>query len=160
MKLDPIKSATEAMTLSQQKNDLFYHRAYLIQKWLAMISINTLAQYAARPRTYPQMQAGQAFHALTDVFGYVPDCKVPYLAAALLRFSSTDHPFAPLLPPNDGPGKPHQDDRRYVSAFFYAAACNCSLESLPPAYGNARSLRTRRRGRASSAAPTAGFHPS
>jgi hypothetical protein len=43
------------------------------------------------------MQAGQAFHALTDVFGHVPDCKVPYLAAALLRFSSTDHPFAPLL---------------------------------------------------------------
>ena len=37
----------------------------------------------------------------------------------------------------NGPGKPRQDDRRYVSAFFYAAACNCSLESLPPAYGNA-----------------------
>jgi transposase len=52
--------------------------------------------------------------------------------------------IASLLPPNDGPGKPRQDDRRYVSAFFYAAACNCSLESLPPAYGNARSLRTRR----------------
>ena len=52
--------------------------------------------------------------------------------------------IAPLLSPNDGPGKPLQDDRRYVSAFFYAVACNCSLESLPPAYGNARSLRTRR----------------
>ena len=52
--------------------------------------------------------------------------------------------IAPILPPNDGPGKPRDDDRRYVSAFFYAAACNCSLESLPPAYGNARSLRIRR----------------
>ena len=52
--------------------------------------------------------------------------------------------IAPLLPPTGGPGKPRLDDRRYVSAFFYAAACNCSLEFLPPAYGNARSLRTRR----------------
>jgi transposase len=52
--------------------------------------------------------------------------------------------IAPLLPPAHGPGKPRRDDRRYLSAFFYAAACNCSLESLPAAYGNARSLRTRR----------------
>jgi transposase len=48
----------------------------------------------------------------------------------------------PLLPPSEGPGKPRQDDRRYLSAFFYAAACHCSLESLPPAYGDPRSLRT------------------
>jgi len=53
--------------------------------------------------------------------------------------------LAPLLPPAGGPGKPRQDDRRYVSAFFYAAACKCSLDSLPPAYGNAQSLRSRRR---------------
>jgi hypothetical protein len=52
--------------------------------------------------------------------------------------------IAPLLPPTGGPGKPRQDDRRYVSALFYAEACNCSLESLPPTYGNPRSLRTRR----------------
>jgi hypothetical protein len=31
-----------------------------------------------------------------------------------------------------------------VSAFFYAEATRCTLESLPPAYGNPRSLRTRR----------------
>ena len=52
--------------------------------------------------------------------------------------------IAPLLPPTHGPGKPRQDDRLYCSAFFYAVACNCSLESLPPGYGNPRSLRTRR----------------
>jgi hypothetical protein len=52
--------------------------------------------------------------------------------------------IAPLLPPNNGPGKPRLDDRLMVSAFFYAAACNCSLDSLPPSYGNPRSLRTRR----------------
>jgi transposase len=51
--------------------------------------------------------------------------------------------IAPHLPPAHGPGKPRQDDRRYVSAFFYAEACNCSLESLP-GYANPRSLRTRR----------------
>jgi transposase len=48
------------------------------------------------------------------------------------------------LPPTHGPGKPRQDDRRYVSAFFYAEACRCSLDSLPAGYGNPRSLRTRR----------------
>ena len=32
-----------------------------------------------------------------------------------------------------------------LSAFFYAAACNCSLDSLPPGYGNGQSLRSRRR---------------
>ena len=52
--------------------------------------------------------------------------------------------IAPLVPPAHGPGKPRSDDRLMLSAFFYAAACNCSLESLPPAYGNLRSLRTRR----------------
>ena len=52
--------------------------------------------------------------------------------------------IAPLLPPTVGrPGKPRQDDRRYVSALFYAEACRCSLEALP-AYANPRSLRTRR----------------
>jgi Putative transposase of IS4/5 family (DUF4096) len=52
--------------------------------------------------------------------------------------------LAPLLPPTGGPGKPRLDDRRMLSAFYYAAACHCSLGSLPPAYGNPRSLRTRR----------------
>ena len=52
--------------------------------------------------------------------------------------------IAPLLPPTHGPGKPRQDDRRYVSAFYYCEATRASLDSLPPAYGNPRSLRTRR----------------
>ena len=52
--------------------------------------------------------------------------------------------IAPLLPPPDGPGKPRLDDRLMLSAFFYAAATSCSLDSLPPAYGNPRSLRTQR----------------
>jgi transposase len=52
--------------------------------------------------------------------------------------------IAPLLPPTGGPGKPRQDDRRIVSAFFYSEATRSSLDSLPLAYGNARSLRTRR----------------
>jgi len=52
--------------------------------------------------------------------------------------------IAPLLPPTVGrPGKPRQSDRRYVSAFFCAEACRCSVEALP-AYANPRSLRTRR----------------
>jgi transposase len=51
--------------------------------------------------------------------------------------------IAPHLPPSHGPGKPRQDDRRYVSALFYAEACYCFLESLP-GYANPRSLRTRR----------------
>ncbi len=37
-----------------------------------------------------------------------------------------------------------RDDRLYVSAFYYAEATRSSLESLPAAYGNPRSLRTRR----------------
>ena len=53
------------------------------------------------------------------------------------------HLIAPDLPPTGGPGKPRSDDRCYVSAFFCAEACNCSLESLP-GYANPRSLRTRR----------------
>jgi transposase len=52
--------------------------------------------------------------------------------------------IAAHLPPTHGPGKPRSDDRLMVSAFFYAEACNCSLESLPAGYGNPRSLRTRR----------------
>ncbi|WP_426609323.1 transposase [Bradyrhizobium sp. McL0616] len=52
--------------------------------------------------------------------------------------------IAAHLPRHNGPGKPRQDDRRFVSAFFFAAACNCSLESLPAVFGNPRSLRTRR----------------
>ena len=36
------------------------------------------------------------------------------------------------------------DDRLMLSAFFYAAASSCSLESLLPAYRNPRSLRARR----------------
>ena len=52
--------------------------------------------------------------------------------------------IAPLLPPDHGPCKPRLDDRLMVSAFYYAAATRCSLESLPSAYGNPGSLRTRR----------------
>ncbi len=52
--------------------------------------------------------------------------------------------LAPLLPPTGGPGKPRLDDRLMLSGLFYAEACQCSLESLPPRYGNPRSLRTRR----------------
>ena len=53
--------------------------------------------------------------------------------------------LAPHLPPTGGAGRPRLDDRLMLSAFFYAAACNCSLDSLPAGrYGNARSLRTRR----------------
>jgi transposase len=52
--------------------------------------------------------------------------------------------IAPLLPPSDGSGKPRSNDRLILSAFYYAAATRCSLESLPPAYGKPRSLRTRR----------------
>ena len=47
--------------------------------------------------------------------------------------------IAPHLPPTGGPGKPQSDDRLMVSAFFYAEACKCSLDSLPAAYGNPRS---------------------
>jgi transposase len=52
--------------------------------------------------------------------------------------------IAPLLPPAHGPGKPRSDDRLVLSAFFYSEATRCSLESLPPAYGNPRPLRIRR----------------
>ena len=52
--------------------------------------------------------------------------------------------IAPHLPPTGGPGKPRQDDRLMLSAFFYAEATKCTLEALPPGYGNPRSLRTRR----------------
>ena len=50
----------------------------------------------------------------------------------------------PLLPPSGGPGKPRSDDRLMLSGLFYSAATKCTLECLPPAYGNPRSLRTRR----------------
>ena len=50
----------------------------------------------------------------------------------------------PLLPPTGGPGKPRSDDRLMLSGLFYSAATKCSLESLPAAYGNPRSLRTRK----------------
>jgi transposase len=52
--------------------------------------------------------------------------------------------IAPLLPPPNGPGKPRQNDKLFVSAILYAAACRCSFESLPSGYPPARSLRTRR----------------
>ena len=50
----------------------------------------------------------------------------------------------PLPPPTGGPGRPRSSDRLVLSGLFYSAACKCSLESLPPAYGNPRSLRTRK----------------
>ena len=52
--------------------------------------------------------------------------------------------LAPLLPPTGGPGKPRSDDRLMLSGLFYSAATKCTLECLPPAYGNPRSLRTRK----------------
>ena len=52
--------------------------------------------------------------------------------------------IAPLLPPTGGPGKPRQDDLKMLSAFYYAEATRSSLECLPAAYGNPRSLRTRK----------------
>ena len=52
--------------------------------------------------------------------------------------------LVPLLPPTGGPGKPRLDDRLFFSALFYAAACGCSLQSLPSGYPNPRSLQTRR----------------
>ena len=52
--------------------------------------------------------------------------------------------IAPLLPPTNGPDNPRLDDRLHVSAFCYAEATRSSLENLPAAYGNPRSLRTRR----------------
>ena len=52
--------------------------------------------------------------------------------------------IAPLLPPTNDPGKARHGDRLYVSAFYYAEATRSSLENLPAAYGNPRSLRTRR----------------
>ena len=65
--------------------------------------------------------------------------RVPMITAAEWRS------IAPHLPPSGGAGKPRQDDRLMVSAFFYAEACKCSLDSLPPAYGNKNSLQSRRR---------------
>src|SRR4029450_6561813 len=53
--------------------------------------------------------------------------------------------ISPLLPPTGGPGKPRLDDRLMLSAFYYAQATTSALECLPKAYGNPRSLRTRRR---------------
>ena len=52
--------------------------------------------------------------------------------------------ISPLLPPTGGPGKPRSDDRLMLSGLFYSAATKCTLECLPPGYGNPRSLRTRR----------------
>ena len=52
--------------------------------------------------------------------------------------------IAALLPPDHVPGKPRLDDRLMLSAFYYAAATRCSLESLPSAYGNPGPLRTQR----------------
>ena len=46
--------------------------------------------------------------------------------------------IAPLLPPTNDPGKARQDERLYVSAFYYAEATRSSLENLPAAYGNPR----------------------
>ena len=53
--------------------------------------------------------------------------------------------IAPLLPPPGCPGKPRLADRRMLSGLFYSAACGCSLDSLPAAYGNKSSLQSRRR---------------
>ena len=63
---------------------------------------------------------------------------VPRLTAAEWKL------IAPHLPPTGGPGKPRQDDKAFVSAFCYAAACGCSLQNLPSGYPNPTSLQTRR----------------
>jgi transposase len=52
--------------------------------------------------------------------------------------------IAPALPARHGAGRPRADDRAFVSAFAYAAATGCSLQSLPAGYPNPRSLQTRR----------------
>jgi transposase len=49
-----------------------------------------------------------------------------------------------VLPKHRAAGRPRQNDRLFVSAILYAAACSCSLESLPSGYPPASSLRTRR----------------
>ena len=64
--------------------------------------------------------------------------RVPQLTAAEWKL------IAPTLPAHHGAGRPRQNDRLFVSAILYAAACRCSLESLPSGYPLARSLRTRR----------------
>jgi transposase len=64
--------------------------------------------------------------------------RVPLINAAEWKL------IEPLLPPTGGPGKPRSDDRLMLSGLFYSAATKCSLESLPVAYGNPRSLRTRK----------------
>ena len=52
--------------------------------------------------------------------------------------------IAPLLPPTGGVGRPRLNDRQMLSGLFYAEACQCSLQSLPPQFGNWHSLQSRR----------------
>jgi len=52
--------------------------------------------------------------------------------------------IAPLLPPTGGVGRPRLDDRRVLAGLLYATATGCSLQSLPPGYGNWHSLQSRR----------------
>jgi hypothetical protein len=93
-----MKTMEDATAISEKEGDNFYVTAFLIEAWLADVTLDVVAEYADNKQGKDRaIQAGGAWKVFLRFFGHAQDAELPHLMVSLCRFSEYDDVQSELL---------------------------------------------------------------
>jgi len=93
-----MKTPEDALALCEREQDNFYFTAYMIESWVAELSLRMAEEYAEKKSAAERrLQAGLAQQTFEEIFGHTDDQEFPCLYLVLLRFAEYDDPQSRLL---------------------------------------------------------------
>src|SRR5436309_643850 len=93
-----LKSMAEAVALSKKEKDNFYIVLLHIQRWLALLNKETVAEYAEKKNPRERaLQTGAAWRGFCRAFGELPDAQFCFLFTSMARLTAYDDPVARCL---------------------------------------------------------------
>jgi hypothetical protein len=88
----------DARALATKERDNFYPVAFLLRSWLALLLVDSMAEYAEKKNATDRcLQNGQAWRSFQKIFAGLDDPAFVGLFSALCRLTSYEDPMARIL---------------------------------------------------------------
>jgi hypothetical protein len=88
----------DARALATKERDNFYPVAFLLRSWLALLVMDSMAEYAEKKNAAGRcLQTGQAWRSFQKIFAGLDDPAFVCLFSALCRLASYEDPMADIL---------------------------------------------------------------
>src|SRR5437773_11293158 len=95
LSLPILKSMAEAVALSKKEQDNFYVVLLHIQRWLARLNKEAVAEYAEKKNPRERvLQTGAAWRGFCRAFGELPDPQFCFLFTCMARLTAYDDPVS------------------------------------------------------------------